>query len=51
MRTCAVLILSGSMAMVGYDMSILGPLLSLPMFAEKYQGNAGPLTVSRYSCN
>lgn len=38
------------MAMVGYDMSILGPLLSLPMFAEKYQGNPGPLTVSRYYC-
>lgn len=35
------------MAMVGYDMSILGPLLSLPQFADKYQGNPGPLTVSR----
>ncbi|KEF54741.1 uncharacterized protein A1O9_09183 [Exophiala aquamarina CBS 119918] len=30
--------------MVGFDMSIVGPLLSLPMFAEKYQGNPGPLT-------
>lgn len=37
--------------MVGYDMSIVGPLLSLPMFTEKYQGNPGPLTVSLYCYN